>query len=763
MLTRISKINNIRNYHNFECETEFSKKNVVYALNGSGKTNLSRFLRVFQEKNVTTQSFDKLKSLEAKDSNLSVDFELIFNKSVVVRSDNPVLPDGYKILVYNKDFLEENVSIQDFSLKEHNGNIQIGVIGANQAVIDKLKKDLEEEKAKGLEIKKELEMELIQRAEELQKSTRGKLSTFTEYLQYEKLNQGYVGRFLHIDELKASERKFVDLNNVNEGDRINALLKIVTPVDFSSLEKVLNQSFKFEDIEKEVENHISNITKAWIEIGINFHQKEGKQLCPFCRQPTTSVQVIKKYVEYVESLKAKTKSLIEGYKEKLNLIIETIQCNEQLINQGIGAKVRELIGLLGLKENTFSSVTNEENVIDQIQKLSVYLSRKEKDLELVFDSTESEEIGKIIVGLTVDIGVVNSVVKSRNEQINLINRKLVDAGARKSLLRKQMAQWAIIDFYINSKERRNRIEAIRERCAEIKLKLKEENDKSPQKDKKELIVRLLNKALAVAGIRKYQVDDDFHLIFNANKDDKFDITKETVLVSDGEKSVIAFAYYFASMLQDIDKFEDLDKVSLIVDDPISSTSYNYMHGIGSVLKNMSSLLKEVLESKRNEIPQIIILTHNLQFYNLLVTNIFKHDKNDKIPKSTYFSLFKKEGNPFLKRENNTQKLSEYMTALSRVYKFSKDELEENVGNDLRKVIETICSFHFMPLSHENLEKIFGKDIEPNLKLIADDYVHTDFNNFEDPLPFVSLREAANELLNLIEEKYPSQFAQILNN
>ena len=103
-----------------------------------------------------------------------------------------------------------------------------------------------------------------------------------------------------------------------------------------------------------------------------------------------------------------------------------------------------------------------------------------------------------------------------------------------------------------------------------------------------------------------------------------------------------------------------------------------------------------------------------------------------------------------------------MTSLRRVYKFSTGNLDENIGNDLRKVIETICSFNSLILSHENLEKVFDQEIKSNLKLIADDYVHTDLNNYEDPLPFKALQDASVELLMLIESKYKAQYDQVIN-
>lgn len=97
-----------------------------------------------------------------------------------------------------------------------------------------------------------------------------------------------------------------------------------------------------------------------------------------------------------------------------------------------------------------------------------------------------------------------------------------------------------------------------------------------------------------------------------------------------------------------------------------------------------------------------------------------------------------------------------MTSLKRLTDFKKGVIEDNVGIDLRKVLETVCSFHFYDLSQENIEKIFDLEMPVNLKLVADDYIHEDFNNYEDPIDSNALKFAAEELLSLIESKFPGQ-------
>ncbi len=753
MLKRIATIKNIRNYHNFICADDFAKRNIIYALNGSGKTNLSRFLNTFKQPDLKAECFHNLKSLEAKKKKLDIDFELIFNENDVVSYAKPQLPEKAKILVYNKEFLDENISINDFSKKTHSGNIQLGIIGKNEAEIKRLTKRLQDINDNGTKLKDKYTKELTDIANTLQKITKGRITTFNEFIKYENLNQKYIDRIINQDELKSAKNKFEAISKIDETDKINTNLSAITPIDWNATKEVIFLSFKFEDVEKEVENHISKITKNWIQSGLVFHKSEDQNKCPFCRQSTSDIQIIRKYNEYIESKKSKTIDIIDGHLKNINSTKTIILENQKLLDNGLTFKALKYIDLFKLNNGSFNNTTNDKTIIVQLDKISNFLITKKGNLELLFPKSENEEIEKVILSLSKQIESTNKVIVQNNTTIKQINTKIADTGSLKSELRKQMAQWALIEYFIEKKEE---IETLRTDYIDTKEKLSIEKAKSPQKEKKELIIKLLRKTLSMAGLNKYTVNDDFHLILNAAVDIEFDISESTNLVSDGEKAVIAFAYYFASTIQEIEKFEDLDKITLVIDDPISSTSYNYLHGIGIILKKMNALFQDILQNNGNNVPQVIILTHNLQFYNLLTSNIFKKNRS-------LFYLHSKDGNPFLQKDTSNKKLSEYMTSLGRVYLFSNGELDENIGNDIRKVIETICSFNFLELSPESIIKVFNDEIKTDLKLIADDYVHTDFNNFEDPLPYTALKAASVELITLIKSKYEAQYNQIVDN
>ncbi len=137
----------------------------------------------------------------------------------------------------------------------------------------------------------------------------------------------------------------------------------------------------------------------------------------------------------------------------------------------------------------------------------------------------------------------------------------------------------------------------------------------------------------------------------------------------------------------------------------------------------------------------------------MTSNVFKNNGH-------FYELHTTNDGVELKKLFKDKKLTEYMTSLRRLLNFTKGSLDENIANDMRKVMETICNFFAYELSQDSLQSIFGQEISANLKLIADDYIHTDFNNFEDPFDSNSLKLAASELIKLIEIKLPKQLKSL---
>lgn len=756
MLLNIHKVNNIRNLKDFRCTDEFLKKNVIFALNGSGKTNLSRFFNKFEKDELTIDEFNDLLSLEAQDSKDKVEFDLQFSGNFRVTESDLKLPQNHKILVYNKEFLDKNITINDFSQKDHSGKINIGKIKSSDDTIASIKSEIEITLEEGKEIKLGIESGLELLTEELRKKYKAKSTTFSEYLNFTKLsNVEFIKGLEQNENIKESENQYSKVDDINEMDIITSNFILSQVIDFKNLSSLLLTKFDFKDIDSKIETHVALLSKSWIGKGLDFQsQEEFKNQCPFCLQSLEKTDIISQYKVFIESLKSKILDLIEKFIIDLTAIIGTIKSNEELLKV-TSARIKQLNKILGVKRSNFNYEIETQDLLIAVKKILTFLENKQKDILVDLDQF-TEEITEQILLIQTGFTSLKTVYSKNNIEIQTINRRLNDLSKRKGELRKQIAQFNLLKYYQNNTDVLDKRSELLKRLESKRKELVKEKDKAPSKEKKGLIIRFMNKLIKTAGVQKYEISEDFGLLLKTLGEKVYDISKLTHFVSEGEKSVIAFSYYLASTLQRIERFEDINDLTLFIDDPLSSNSYNYLHGIGTILKNLPELYREVLDNTNDSIaPQVFVLTHNLQFYNFLAGNVYKK-------KSAFFNLElnKDSKSPYLKQVNNNRKLSEYLTSLKRVYEFANDQRDENVGSDIRKVLETICSFHFLELKPENIKVIFETEPEMDLKLIADDYTHTDFNNYEDPLTLEALKKASNCLLKFIKEKYNSQYIEI---
>ena len=67
------------------------------------------------------------------------------------------------------------------------------------------------------------------------------------------------------------------------------------------------------------------------------------------------------------------------------------------------------------------------------------------------------------------------------------------------------------------------------------------------------------------------------------------------VLSEGEKSIIAFCHYIASTHDCINIESDYKKIFFIIDDPISSMDYTYTYTLSQVLRNINLELPNVPE------------------------------------------------------------------------------------------------------------------------------------------------------------------------
>lgn len=357
----------------------------------------------------------------------------------------------------------------------------------------------------------------------------------------------------------------------------------------------------------------------WVKTGKDLYIRDD--ICPFCQEKTINPE----FVKAIESIFDKTYS---GKITQLNLI------REKLI-QSVSAQLQKIeheviqCSLLSEEEkgNTSASIKLLWNDLDKNISL---IDEKIKNPSTIIVLQSDKETHKKI---TDDILKFNSKIKEVNEKAkNFINSERsiagrVWAGARehcrlefanlKKISETNSKEIGILDAALenitkNGRETGSKIQELRASISNI-----------------DSTIDSINKRLQNLGI------DNFRIQKHSNANDKYVIARsngplnENVYrsLSEGEKTLITFLYFIEYCKGKTDKSDTDNREPLIViDDPISSLSQNYIYDIASMIHF------DVIETPYSK--KVIILTHNLYFFHELV-KLAPKSKKDKLFKTNY--------------------------------------------------------------------------------------------------------------------------------
>lgn len=783
-IKQIKEIHHVKNFINFSCNEKFCDESnkpldvIIYALNGSGKTTLSRVIACYDNKNkfFDLNKINKLKAIEF-DGVLEIP-KIDFIDS---NADN-------KILVYNQDFVEEKILAENFSGdKKSIGNLILGSEGQvtdRQKNIENLEKYIQHLRIlymnTGRLIKIELKNIISKNEDELK--VKYNWRTFDGF-EYEKLSENIskdsdVNRDIDYDyEENLSKIKNIDSTQINYN--LNDF-----SFDYNKLSELMSNEKEFSSNETDIEKHILSISREWIKQGLEKTENlQGK--CPFCQQSIEN-GIIEKYNAFFKSEKANFLKELDKSKNELECIYKTINDNYTKYSI-LKYKILEYIDLFKIKplhlelkeevlnqlktffEDIYNKIENKKQNISTKIEINTSLTRVLQDFQNTFDELKDK------------IGEVNKLkINSEKQQKEL--KKLI---LKKRFILMQKNNQNDIS-YLNIL--RNRIKNINPILDAIK---NQSEELQKIKDINKTKLNFFKTALQHAKITNYNINDDWKLtIQNREVID----TKHSF--SEGEKTIIGFFYFLSHILDYIKEYRDLNDLTLVIDDPISSLDNNNFYLISQTIKDINKIFCNFFNEKDCVIkPQLIILTHNFKFYNILTENIYnkykeereereeklkkqENGQNTKIPDITNISnanIVKKEDIEIKNRINkensgkhkvktlqlsngqlipcNREHIAEYFVVLKRVYEAINNENDKIIGSDLRYLLETISDFCCCSKDSliENCECIKTKE------LIIHNLAHSNFEKAMDDEYYSEVKEIAEWIIySLINSRFPEQ-------
>lgn len=620
MINKIIKILNIGRFTNYQAEgnTTFKKLNIIYGENGRGKTTLSAIFRSFKYKDPIY--IKERVTLGSKDNpyvQISTDER---NATFTNNSWDIGYPD---MEIFDSIFVNENIYSGEYVGHDHKKNLYRFVVG-EEGVKLALKVDTLDEEVRNINAeinKKELEIQKF-----------------------------IFGSFISINDfITLPNQKDIDKDIKNKEEEVEILKKSSSIISKSDLEKVILPTLPLEEVKnlllktiedisddaeektkKHIINHLNYEGEKWIQRGLNYLADDN--ICPFCGQECSHAELILSYKGYFNAEYKQHKSDITIFTTRImGLFSESaliyVQRNYDT-NKGLYDFWKEYtkIKLEDLSFEELQTVWQElrQNLREHLEGKSLAPLEKlniEKSLQEALEKYKS-------IGLKIE-KYNESVEKINNE---IASKKLSAGGG---------------NFFSANQEL--------ERCKNIKIRYSEQADKSCKSyneliNKKKQLTKEKNELKEKLNLytqdvfKKYEENINKYLKkFGAG----FEIVEiETMypggkpissycikinevsvglgdsrvygepcfrnILSQGDKNSLAYSFFLAKLDQD----SNIDKKTIIFDDPISS---------------LDSFRKTCTEQEINRIgeksKQCIVMSHDKYFLRAIWNNCNQGDAN----------------------------------------------------------------------------------------------------------------------------------------
>ncbi|GAA9987336.1 hypothetical protein VN1000_13230 [Helicobacter pylori] len=517
------------------------------------------------------------------------------------------------------------------------------------------------------------------------------------------------------DELDEAMKEFDDLKEMK------------LPKDYQTIKDKLESLFSFDigkeagQVSKEIKEHISKVGREFIEKGIELQKKMPDNACPFCTQEITN-NIIQAYTSYFNKS-------IEQFNQKSLKMSETLK---KILEQwNIKEILQSFERFEPFMKKDFS--TNKESLENALEQIKVLLEKLQKEVgkkEGVKNEKEFQETDKKLSEN------YENLQKCVNETRNILNQKK-EQEEKLEKLKKELKEARIkkvkhdsYDWQKSKEEAERKLSVLERGHKRLNCLLEKiDNKLKGLYDQKRPDIKIINSYLKALNLPKYSLNEDYRIVLNSVV---LENSKAKMILSDGEKTTLAFAYFLAR-LKLFYKKEDLKNLVVVIDDPISSLDEQRIYNTTCLVAKINQeLVGEALKENEDK-ARVFVLTHNHTFMARLINMVMvgKH--------TCYFQLERHQGQLKIVCKDKVKGYFDtfYLLLFKEVYVFAKkekvqDDFNEaiNYGNKVRVLLEGFLKINFIN-SFLGANSVFDEDKIKKLIETADNQVRLSFSN----LPF----------------------------
>lgn len=720
----------------------------IFAHNGTGKTFISRALELAAAlKSKRVPLFPTKSLISFGHTNTSFKLE-IFDKegnkkenlNLGVTNEGPSLTSGptYIYHVFNQDYIEQNIECFQY---DKDPNVQGYILGEANIDLSNEEASLKEIERTG----KELRAYLEKFVSDYLSTKINQISNITRLQEYKSLSVEEIINFSgEIDEngVKSLEECFENYNKIKSvPQQLSSITALIDFKEFESLNDIkliLREEYSITNFAEELRNTILQ-DRFFFERGVNIYNNHNKSICPFCHQTISedSSKWIDSIIAFFKDKEAIILNSLCGFENGLKSYVEYLNNVQseyiQAIQQYNEYRCKYFSNLSEV-EATF----NPQSLISVINSIIELINKKKDNIAhpISLPDIIESELSKFTTNLKEAVSVLNIAIKNANNSISTADK--LNKEIRRDILRSARNQ-----ILNETAEKRKRLNDIRIEYKELSdsINIKRNAIKT---ERKGLIVSIIRKVLNYFFSDKYSFDEE---TFRLSLRNQPLLEKEAKhVLSEGEKSIVAFAYFVGDTITHINSESDYNKLFFIYDDPISSMDYDYVYTLVDVIREMPSIFNKM------GIYRFIALTHNNDFMRILAGNDVTKDN---------FYLDAGSLNPL-----NENFSVPYISHLKDIYQVSIGKLDPShtTPNSIRHIIETIMKWTKLEASKSNLKEFIKEafsDYKKNYTLI-NDLSHGGWRTEQQPITREEIISICKDIISYINSTFPDQIRYCAN-
>ncbi|HEJ9438746.1 TPA: AAA family ATPase [Proteus mirabilis] len=688
-------------------QTDNKKINLFYGLNGSGKSTIGKFLH-------------------------SPELPEYRNCSIQPRE---LVED---IFVYNQEFIRGNFyEIPDFqgvfTLSEENKEAEQAIEEATEKIA-RLHQSIEVSKTKISRKQSDIENEKTSLKESVWKAKttyeNGVLDFCLEGLRRNKV--GFLNKVRSssgsvtstIESLQKEARELTG----QDGSLRPSVPKI--SLDVSNFE---NAPILTQIIVGSKDSYLSDLVEKlgnsdWVKSGLGYMKPDNP--CPFCQQELSS-----SITEAINQL------FDETYSQKVSQIEELSSSYSALVND-IKSKLSAPVYAFEDGVVTYGFVDKRDLLLEKLSanlsQIDLKISNPSTVVTLTDTSTLVADVNTAIDKIQRDIDLFNDRVRNKKSHLNRIDSEFwVILNEQFSVLIAASDE-KVNDLQAKIEKLSDEIGLFRSQEIAQRIIITENQKKITNIDSS---INNINQQLVELGIHSFKI------VKAANDQQRYKIARPTGesadvynTLSEGEKTLISFLYFLECASGSTNESSPvlLNNRIVVIDDPISSLSHNYVYDIAALIHH-----KVFSENFK----QVFLLTHNLFFFHELL--MLKNASN-KCPAG--YKLYRVAKSQF-----------------SLVYDLKRDELQNDYQMYWQVVKDSTSNpsyAHMLPNAMRNILEHYFNFVhkKESLKQTLEQLGQTE-SDFKPLFRYIN-RESHSDSINLVDferinaERYIEKFKQI---